>query len=194
MNLISRYALKSIVVITITTMLFACTGKLSEVKNWELGQDRPQTSGKGIFLVYTDSGKVLVNLKAEKLLDYTNQDFPYRKFPDGVFVEFFDEDGKKTTIKSNYAIVYDSKDLIDLQGDVVITTSDSVVLNADQLYWNQSKNWVFTDVPYEVTFSNGARNKGEGFDANETFDTFNSRSNVGIQIVEDKENQEEENE
>ena len=32
------------------------------------------------------------------MLDYTNKSFPYREFPDGVEVEFFDEQDKKNTV------------------------------------------------------------------------------------------------
>ena len=70
-------------------------------------------------------------------------------------------------------------------GDVVVVTSDSTKLTADQLYWDQVRNWVFTDHPNTIRFKNGAINEGKGFDSNQEFTNFRSRSNVGVQILEE---------
>lgn len=166
-------------------MLFSCQNRLNEVRIWEQETNEPQTVGEGINLFYTDSGKVKANLRSPKMLDYTNLDFPYREFPDGLEVDFFDENNQKNTVIADYGIIYQQTHLVDLQGNVKITTSDSTILNAQQLYWDQKKEWVFSDIPYTINMNNGALNDGKGFDANENFDKFISRSNVGIQYLEE---------
>ena len=149
-------------------------------------EDAPQAIGTGINLKYTDSGEVVATLKSEKMRDFSNKEFPYREFPNGLIVEFYDEDKKKNTVTANYGIIYNETGLIDLQGDVVVITSDSTRLAADQLYWDQANNWVFTDMPNTIRFKNGAINKGQGFDSNQEFSNFRSRSNVGVQIIEEE--------
>ena len=72
-----------------------------------------------------------------------------------------------------------------MKGNVRVITADSTNLEAPQLYWDQTLHWVYTDSPYNITFKNGAKNKGEGFDANEDFTNFKSRTNVGTQILEE---------
>lgn len=182
----SKHIYQSIVVIFVTAMLFSCQGKLKEIREWHLESSAPKAIGKGINLFYTDSGKVRVHLKSPLLHDYSTQDFPYREFPDGIHVEFIDEQQQVTTIKANYAIFYPKTNLIDLQGDVVITTSDSTVLKANQLYWDKAQQWVFTDKPYSIQLPDGGFNKGSGFDSDEDFKQFSSRSNTGIQIVKEE--------
>lgn len=149
-------------------------------------EDAPQAIGEGINLKYTDSGKVVATLKSEKMRDFSNKTFPYREFPEGLMVEFYDEERKKNTVTANYGVIYNNTGLIDLQGDVVVITSDSTELTADQLYWDQNNNWVFTDHPNTIKFRNGARNRGQGFDSNQEFTNFRSRSNVGVQILEEE--------
>ncbi len=149
-------------------------------------EDAPQAIGTGINLKYTDSGEVVATLKSEKMRDFSNKEFPYREFPNGLIVEFYDEDKKKNTVTANYGIIYNETGLIDLQGDVVVITSDSTRLAADQLYWDQANNWVFTDMANTIRFKNGAINKGQGFDSNQEFSNFRSRSNVGVQIIEEE--------
>ncbi|MGB7785843.1 MAG: LPS export ABC transporter periplasmic protein LptC [Salinimicrobium sp.] len=175
----------SIVTILFVTMLFSCEGNLKDVRAMEVPEDAPQAIGTGINLKYTDSGKVVATLKSEKMRDFSNKEFPYREFPDGLQVEFFDEE-KKNTVTADYGVIYAETGLIDLQGNVVVVTSDSTILNASQLYWDQGNNWVFTDKPNTIKFKNGALNEGQGFDSNQEFSNFRSRSNIGVQIIEEE--------
>ncbi|GGE13927.1 LPS export ABC transporter periplasmic protein LptC [Psychroflexus salis] len=177
---------KSIAVFIFTAMLFACDGNLDEVKQMNNELSGPQSTTKDINLFYTDSGKVQANLKSPKMLDFSNETFPYREFPIGVEVDFFKKDSTKNTIISDYAIIYTLTDIIDLRGNVKIVTADSAVLNSQQLYWDESEGWLFTDQPYTIQMPNGAVNDGESFDANQNFDTFNSRTNTGIQYIDEK--------
>lgn len=178
--------IKSIVVLLVTTMLFACSGNLNEVQKMGNSLQGPQSTTQAINLFYTDSGKVVANLKSPLMLDFSQEEFPYREFPKGIEVDFFDNDSTKNTILSDYAIIYNITNIIDLRGNVQITTSDSTVLNSPQLYWDESESWLFTDYPYTLKMPNGAVNDGEGFDANQNFDTFNSRTNIGIQYVDEQ--------
>ncbi len=176
----------SIVASFFAAMLFSCEGNLKGVREMEMPEDAPQAIGAGINLKYTDSGKVVATLKSVKMRDFSNKNFPYREFPDGLEVEFYDEENQKNTVTANYGVIYNETGVIDLQGDVVVVTSDSTRLMADQLYWDQSNNWVFTDRSNTIRFKNGALNKGEGFDSNQEFSNFRSRSNVGVQIIEEE--------
>jgi len=182
-----QYILKSIVAVLFVTMLFSCQNGLNEARKFDVGSTAPLTEGEGVNLFYTDSGKVRANLRSPIMLDFTNQEFSYREFPNGVEVDFYNEKQEKTTIVADYGIVYNQTDLVDLRGNVKIVTSDSTVLNAKQLYWDQSKSWVFSDLAYDIKMNNGALNDGEGFDANENFDKFISRSNVGVQYIDESE-------
>ncbi|NJY63670.1 LPS export ABC transporter periplasmic protein LptC [Salinimicrobium sp. CDJ15-81-2] len=186
MKITYRNSFTGIVTILFVTMLFSCEGNLKGVQQMEMPEDAPQAIGEGINLKYTDSGKVVATLKSEKMRDFSNKNFPYREFPNGLMVEFYDEERKKNTVTANYGVIYNDTGLIDLQGNVVVITSDSTELTADQLYWDQTNNWVFTDHPNTIKFKNGARNKGQGFDSNQEFTNFRSRSNVGVQILEEE--------
>ena len=177
---------KSIAVFIFTAMLFACDGNLDEVKQMGVKLSGPQSTTKNINLFYTDSGRVQANMKSPKMLDFSNEEFPFREFPEGVEVDFFKKDSSKNTIISDYAIIYTATDIIDLRGNVKIVTADSAVLNSQQLYWDESEAWLFTDQPYTIKMPNGAINDGDGFDANQNFDKFNSRTNTGIQYIDEE--------
>ncbi|WP_019037408.1 hypothetical protein [Psychroflexus tropicus] len=177
--------LKSIAVVLFTAMLFACEGNLQNVKDMEKDFLEPQSKVYDLNLFYTDSGAVKANLRSPVMLDYSNRTFPFREFPKGIELDFFEADSSKNTVYSDYAVQYLETGLIDLRTNVKIVTSDSTILTGPQLYWDQQQEWLFTDYSYNLQLPNGARNQGEGFDSDQKFSTFNSRSNTGIQYIEE---------
>ena len=181
----SNHILKSIAKTVVLVMLFyCCTPKEQNISaiNFE---EVAQGTGREVVVKHTDSGRLAATLIAPILKDFTHIDFPHYEFPEGVELTVYDKEGSESKIFADYAIQYEKTKMVDLQGNVKIITSDSSVLNAPQLYWNQKLHWVYTDQPYDVRFKNGAKNKGSGFDANEDFTNFKSRSNIGTQILED---------
>lgn len=172
--------------ISFITMFFACDDNLNEVNKFNIEVNNPQGVAKNINLFYTDSGAVRSNLRSPKMLDYSHEKYPYRIFPIGVEVDFFNKDSTKNTIIADSAIIHANSDLIDMRHNVKIITSDSLVLTTSQLFWDTSKQWVFTDRDYKIRLSNGTENNGTGFDADQDFTVFNSRANTGVQVIEDK--------
>lgn len=168
------------------TMLFSCEGNLQKVRAFDLEEDAPQAIAEGINLKFTDSGRLVATLKSPKMLDFSNKNFPYREFPEGVEVEFFNEQNESNRVTADYGIVYEKTNLIDLQGNVKIVTADSTRLEGSQLFWDQGQNWVFTDRPNTIRFSDGAYTEDLGFDSNQDFTNFRSRTNSGIQILEEE--------
>ena len=187
---------KSVMALLIAVTLFACEGNYQNVKKLNLSDGEPIAVGKNVNFKYTentdynntDTARLITNLLAEKLLDFSNLEFSYKEFPNGIEVHFWNEEGKKSTVNSDYAIQYDNTGLVDLRENVVIVTADSVTLVAQQLYWDQKNSWVFTDSPYEIKFKDGSYNRGAvGFDSNQDFTFFLSRKNQGVQLIDKNE-------
>ena len=164
--------------------LFACEGNYEKARKLNISDNAPVAEGKNINFKYTDSGRLVTNLLAEKLLDYSNRKYSFKEFPEGIEVHFWNENGEESTVTSDYAIQYDESQLIDLRKNVVIVTADSVELHAEQLYWDQENQWVFTDRPYRIKFKDGSYNEGAQFDSNQDFTIFLSRRNQGVQLIE----------
>ncbi len=149
-------------------MFFSCNSNLKEVREAILSENEPAGIAENINLKYTELGRVTANLISTKMLDFTNRNFPYNEFPEGITLYLYDENNNKSTVVSDYAIVYNQTNLIDLQGNVVITTKDSSILKTNQLYYEQKKGWAFTNKPVYFTTTDYVIN-GNGFDSNSEF-------------------------
>ena len=175
--------LKSAILAITGIALFSCEGNYQDIQRLGRSDNAPIAIGEQVDVKYTDSGRVVTNLKAPLLHDFSNLDYPYQEFPKGVEVWFWNEANEVSKVKADYAIRYDQSSLVDLQDNVVLITSDSLELMADQVYWDQKNQWVFTDRPYRIRFKDGSYNDGQGFDSNEDFTTFLSRANQGVQLI-----------
>jgi LPS export ABC transporter protein LptC len=178
---------RSVMAVLCVIALFSCEGNYKNVQKLNLKDEAPFAEGKNINLKYTDSGKVITNLIAPHLWDYSNFEFPYQEFPEGVELHFWDGD-EEGTVTSDYAIRYHKTSIIDLRRNVILITGDSLVLKADQLYWDQQNQWVFTDEPYRITFKDGSLNDGARFDSSQDFTNFISRKNQGVQLIDKTKN------
>ena len=167
--------------------LFSCEGNYKNIQKMNLKDEEPVAVGRTINLKYTDSDKVTVNLLAPLLKDYSNFEFPYQEFPEGIILYFWDKENK-STVSSDYAVQFKNTGIVDLIGNVKITTSDSTIIKAKQLYWDQANEWIFTNQPYQIIFADGSYNDGLQFDSNQEFTSFLSRNNQGIQLVDKNKN------
>ncbi|TGV03268.1 LPS export ABC transporter periplasmic protein LptC [Flavivirga rizhaonensis] len=170
MNKRHIYNILNIVTVILTvTMFFSCSDNFNQIQKMGVSENEPIGVAENINLKHTDSGRLTANLLSAKMLDYSNRDFPFNEFTGGITLYVFDEENKKSTIVSDYAIIYNNTDLIDLQGNVVITTHDGNVLKTEQLYYDQNREWLFSNHLVEIISSDGSSMKGNIFDSDAKF-------------------------
>ena len=180
-----RLYLNVIIVIAFAmTMFFSCKTNLDEIKKIGISQNVPVGVTEHINLFYTDSGMVKANLISPKMLDFSNRNFAFNEFPDGVHLVLYDKEKDSTVITSNYAILYNSPSLIDLQGDVVIVRENNDTIFSDQLYYNTKSEWIFTNSPVSFRLD-GDMGYGKGFDADVEFNNFEIIEMTGTRTVKD---------
>ena len=133
-------------------------------------QNEPIGVADTINLKYTDSFKLRANLLSPKMLDYSNRKFAFSEFPKGIELIIYDDEGNKSKIFADYAIVYDETDLIDLRGNVILATHNKDSLFAPQMYYDQKNEWVFTNEAVRLR-TDGSDLNGRGIDSDRNFDS-----------------------
>ena len=130
--------------------------------------DIPISSAYEINTVHTDSGLVSSKLKSPLMLNFSNASFPYFEFPNNIEVILFDENNNQTKIIADYAISYSNSDLIDLRGNVVVSTHLMDTLITDQLYYDREEEWLFSNFDFRY-ISSDKDIYGKGFDSDKSF-------------------------
>lgn len=160
--------------IIIVSMVLGCESNFKEVHKNDYSEFVPSGDADKVNLKYTDSGKIKSILVSPKMLDYSNVDFAFTEFPKGVDVTIYDNKGKKTFIRSNYAVSYKQTNIIDLQGKVKITSEDGQVLETEQLFFDQKNQWFYTEKKFKLTDAANS-STGQGIDFSKDFKTINSQ-------------------
>ena len=119
---------------------------------------------------YSDSAILRVKLKAPKQIEMQNGD---RTFPNGVYIEFFNESGIETsTLKSNYGQYNKQENLYTVRGNVIIENlEEKNKLNTEELKWDpetqkiNTTKFVRIETPEEII-------TGEGLEAAQDFSDY----------------------
>ena len=178
-----------IVTTIVVTMFFSCKNNFKDVQQIGVLQNKPIGEAKNIDLRYTEAedleGKVVANLKSPKMLDYSNRGFSFSEFPEGVNLSLYDENGEKNIILADYAIVYNKTDLIDLQGNVILITPQNDSLFADQLYYDQKREWLFTNQQVRLKSATSNNGRGNIFDSDTKFKNYTILEGSGDMLLKD---------
>ncbi|PJJ10560.1 LPS export ABC transporter protein LptC [Flavobacterium sp. 1] len=160
--------------IIIASMVLGCESNFKEVHNNDYSEFVPSGDADQVNLKYTDSGRIKSILVSPKMFDYSNVDFAFTEFPKGVDVTIYDDKGKKTFIRSNYAVSYKLTNIIDLQGKVKITSEAGQILETEQLFFDQKNQWFYTEKKFKLTDAANS-STGQGIDFSKDFKTINSQ-------------------
>ncbi|GAK99218.1 hypothetical protein JCM19314_3249 [Nonlabens ulvanivorans] len=169
--------------ITITAMavicVLSCDDNLKAIQKMQIASNEPMGEVKEMLLKHTDSGLIKVKMSGETMLDFSNDIYPYTEFPNGIHVVVYEhkkDSVLETNITADYAIMYSESDLVDLKGNVTIVNHDGNTFHGEQLYWDQTAKWIFTDQSFSTQLKN-ASTSGTMLDADEEYNKITVRDN-----------------
>ena len=164
--------------------MFSCTSwDKSELEKNSIMD--PIATSFGIRMVYTDSLKINSILISPKHEDYKNSFLKYSIFPDGLELVFYDNFGCPSKVEADYGTIYKDTSILDLVGNVKISSSEGDYLVTSQLYWDAESDWFFTNKKFK--FWNSDYNVvAKRLDANKQFSKFNTGRLTGTMSVEER--------
>ncbi|WP_231494732.1 LPS export ABC transporter periplasmic protein LptC [Polaribacter sp. Hel_I_88] len=148
---------KSIAVLFVTAMLFACTNNTQKARDFLADKNLPVGISKDAYHVYKDSGRITSKLITPKMLDFSNREkHPYNEFPFGIKIINFENKGKDSiTITGNYAISYAKTSISEIKGNViVINHADKSRLETEQLFWDEKTKYFVSEKAFKLTKEN----------------------------------------
>ncbi len=129
-------------------LLLSCSNEqLSEIRKSE---KVPLSVAENFTMIYTDSTVVKSYISGKTHFDFSNDILNYSELFNDVELIIYDEN-KTSTIKSDYAIIYNLYKFIEFKGNVVIETTDEELLVTEQLYYDSENEWLFTENSFEYT-------------------------------------------
>jgi LPS export ABC transporter protein LptC len=148
--------------------------------------DGPVMEATDVELFYSDSAVVRIRLTADRQMEFESGD---REFPEGVYIEFFDEDEiRSSSIKANHGYFNKQENKYTATGDVVVQNYKSdEKLETEVLYWEPNKREIHTDRYVEIT-SGDEILMGEGLTSDESFNSYQILKPKGTFSLSEQEN------
>lgn len=171
--------LKGALAFVFITTMSSCNNDMKNIQKWNKKQLIPSGEAKNMLVRYTDSAKIKAELASEIMYDYSAAKYPFNYFPTKVFIKIYDENKKTTLAEANRATSYNKTKIIELVGDVKITTHDQKVLETQQLFFDQQHNWFFTENYFKITDPDKSFFVGIGLDFDTQFKIINAQQNRG---------------
>lgn len=161
-------------------LLAACEGEqAAEKPGFYKG---PKSEVEGMEMIMTDSAKLNVRMTAPLQTELQNGD---RHFPKGVFIEFYNKQGiKTTTLRADKGFKLQLNNVHTAQGNVVVVNLEkNQTLRTELLNWNPDTKKLYTDKFVTITTPDEVL-KGTGLDAAQDLSSYNIRKISGVFAVE----------
>lgn len=154
--------------------------ELEEYKQYE----GPTMEVENVETLYSDSAVVRVKLQAEKQLEYDNGN---REFPEGIYIEFYETDGKvSSTITANQGYYNKKEDKYTATGNVIVkNTIKNEELRTEELHWEPAKQEINTDKYVEIETVNDIF-MGNGLTAKQDFSEWSILQPTGTITIEEQ--------
>ncbi len=122
-----------------------------------------------VEILYSDSARIRVRIKGPVMLNYLDRRSPRQEFPEGLSVDFYDEQEQITShLDANYGIRYQDEALVVVKDSVVWKSVEGEKLETEELRWDERQQKIFTN-KYVVITRPDEIIRGYGFEANQNF-------------------------
>ncbi len=189
MHSLVKNIMTNIVIAGSITMFFSCTNNAKEVRDFFAEKNLPIGVARNTNHVYKDSGRISSRMMTPLLHDFSNRyDHPYSEFPEGIKIITINKNGiDSTTITGNYCISYKKTAISEIKDNVVVLShSDNVKLETNQLFWDQKSKFFFTEDGFRLTTKRDTIN-GFGFEANQDLTKWTAKDITGDVAANQKE-------
>ncbi|MGQ9848054.1 MAG: LPS export ABC transporter periplasmic protein LptC [Bacteroidales bacterium] len=173
-----------ILALLIFVLIYSCSNSIEVVNSIVSSDTIPVLETKNFYLIRSDSGKIVVRVRA-KLMQYiiTNKD-SFTIFPYGIMVETFTNYPEvESMISANFAKHYESKKLWEAKNNVIARNYKGDTLYTELLYWDESTKKVYSNKFCKIITQDGLLIGKNGFEADESltkWKVFNTEGTVNV--------------
>lgn len=122
-----------------------------------------------ISSLVSDSGVIRYRIESPEWLMYEKAAEPYWHFPQGLYGERFDSlFVPEASFKSDTAYYWPNKKLFRGVGNVEITNFKGDFVEAEEMYWDENQQLIYSDTNVRMTTSDGRVLRGVGYRASQS--------------------------
>jgi LPS export ABC transporter protein LptC len=180
-----------IMILVVFGLLFpaGCENDIERVGMLTGNTDIPRVQGTNIEVIYSDSGRVKVQIISNAFREFNQVARPYMEFPEGLQVYFYNDSMHiESDIKADYTIYYPDERLWHATGNVVARRLDNGdALNTEELFWDEAKKLIYSEAFTRVQNEDGTFYGKNGFESHQDLSNWKLKGSSGTVNVQDEE-------
>ena len=138
-----------------------------------------------VSTLISDSGVTRYRISAQKWQIFDKASPSYWLFPQGIYLEKFDEQlHVDASLQADYAKYLDESEVWELTGHVHALNEEGETFDTPQLFWNQKTERVWSDSAITITRASSTL-MGIGFESNQTMTRYTILHPTGFFPVEE---------
>lgn len=150
----------------------------------------PTLTSENFTYRHSVNGKLEYIMETPLMQIYDMAAEPYREFKQGLQVETYDSTMTKVSgLTANYVIQYINKKLWEAKGDVVAVNDKGDTLLTQQLFWDEAKKKIYSNVDTKVIQKDNVM-IGTEFESDDTFTDWIFKNTTGKLLVDTTRNTE----
>jgi LPS export ABC transporter protein LptC len=159
-----------VLIFTISIVFVSCENDIETINKITTIQKMPTLVVDSLETIFSDSGMVRMKIFAPEYIKYEQPDKKYDEYPKGINVKFFNNHSEiEAVLTCRYARYFADNGLWEAKFDVVVENILSKEkLNTELLYWDMSKELIYTPKYVKITTIDGPFN-GEGNESPQDF-------------------------
>ena len=187
MNRIFPYPI--ILTVTLFLLTMGCENDIEKINRLTEETNYPTVTGSNIEVIFSDSGKVKVQILAPEIRQFNKVERPYIEFPAGVEVYFYDDSLRiESQISADYTIYYNEEKLWHATGNVVAKDlNNGDQLNTEELFWEEEKELIYSNTFTRIQNQDGTFYGKNGFESHQNLDNWQLKGSSGTVNVRDEE-------
>jgi LPS export ABC transporter protein LptC len=158
-----------ILVFVLFLPLWACENNMEEVRALQEAMQPGIETARDVEILYSDSALLQVRIEGATMLTHLDRSYPRQEFTDGIWVEFFDDNGQiSSTLAAKYAMRLEKLGQVIVRDSVVWKSVELDKLETEELIWDEKAKKIYTNKfvvitrPDEIIY-------GHGFEADQDF-------------------------
>lgn len=167
-NLFCHKKIISAAFITGCFFVCSCHNDYTEVQN--MGKKIIPVDVADTVESYLSQGGLVKAKLTSPLMTTVESDTPKTEFPHTLHVEFYDDSTKwQSRLFAKYGLYYRNTRLVFLKDSVFVYNNKGDSLRTEQLWWDQNKEIIYTNVPVHIRKPKGEYIDGTGMTADQNF-------------------------
>jgi LPS export ABC transporter protein LptC len=164
----------------------SCETDMQTINQVVTFKNLPSETMKDAEILYSDSARVKMKLKAKQLDRYTGGERLYIEMPKGVQMFFYDDSMKvNSQMKADYGLRYEKEGIMEAKRNVEVINVNGDKLNTEHLIWNEKKDSIYTKAFVRITTKDEVI-YGDGLESNQDFTKYRITNIKGIMNVGDQ--------